>query len=368
MADLTQIAQQLKFGSTYERVLACQKLVGLDNSVRSGHEVAKAGLVPVLVALLVQLPTHRRAEVQDQAACLLLEAAASNNGMVQKLSHEELLHLNCVTHLTAALLSGSCVKRARVTAILGMISISTQDQQKPDQLLQYCQTMTMLAVSSVPEVVTVLAQSGSADAASFAMMFKGLEALLQGPVPVECFVQAGALEVLGTLLTTLPLQQSHDLLSSSGNDDDCELENMSAVVQEVWLAAVGVLSQVVVHNPRGSKQILQGPLLAVLMQCCSSPSLEVQQLALAALNSLAAVPEHLPAFSRAGEHILHVALAMQSPSRLVQVHALQLIKVVSPFTGDLAEQLLVQALESLPYNALQADAQCESSDSSSEMA
>lgn len=50
-------------------------------------QVAKAGLVPVLVALLVQLPTHRRAEVQDQAACLLLEAAASNNGMVQKLSH-----------------------------------------------------------------------------------------------------------------------------------------------------------------------------------------------------------------------------------------------------------------------------------------
>lgn len=40
MADLTQIAQQLKFGSTYERVLACQKLVGLDNSVRSGHEVS----------------------------------------------------------------------------------------------------------------------------------------------------------------------------------------------------------------------------------------------------------------------------------------------------------------------------------------
>ncbi|KAL3130850.1 hypothetical protein ABBQ38_000182 [Trebouxia sp. C0009 RCD-2024] len=362
MTGLMQIAQQLKYGGTYERVLACQRLMGLDKSAPSGDEVAKAGLVPVLVALLVQLPTHRRAEVQDQAACLLLEAAASDNGM------EELLHLNCVTHLTAALLSGSCVKRARVTAILGMISISTQDQQKPDQLIQYCQTMTMLAVSSVPEVVTVLAQSGSADAASLAMMFKGLEALLQGPVPVECFVQAGALEVLGTLLTTLPLPQSQDLLSSSMYDDDCELEDMSTVVQEVWLAAVGVLSQVVVHNPRGSKQILQGPLLAVLMQCCSSPSLEVQQLALAALTSLAAVPAHLPAFSRADEHILHLALAMQSPSRLVQVRALQLIKVVSPFTGDLAEQLLVQALDSLPYNALQAGAQCESSDSTSEMA
>ena len=45
-------------------------------------------------------------------------------------------------------------------------------------------------------------------------------------------------------------------------------------------------------------EFLQGPLLAVLMQCCSSPFLEVQQLALAALNGLAAVPEHLPAFSR----------------------------------------------------------------------
>ena len=73
---------------------------------------------------------------------------------------EELLHLNCVTQLTAALLSGSCVKRARVIAILGMISISTQDQQKPHHLIQDCQTMMVLAVSTVPEVVTVLSQSG----------------------------------------------------------------------------------------------------------------------------------------------------------------------------------------------------------------
>lgn len=43
---------------------------------------------------------------------------------------------------------------------------------------------------------------------------------------------------------------------------------------------------------------LQGPLLPVLMQCCNSSSLEVQQLALASLNSLATVPEHLPAFSK----------------------------------------------------------------------
>ena len=76
-------------------------------------------------------------------------------------------------------------------------------------------------------------------------------------VDMELHLQAGALEVLGILLTNLPLQQSHDLLSASVNDDDCDHENESTVVQEVFLAAVGVLSQVVVHSPRGSKQILQ---------------------------------------------------------------------------------------------------------------
>lgn len=51
---------------------------------------------------------------------------------------------------------------------------------------------------------------------------------------------------------------------------------------------------------------LQGPLLSVLMHCCSSSSLEVQQLALATLNSLATVPESLPAFSRVNctDHLL----------------------------------------------------------------
>lgn len=70
-------------------------------------------------------------------------------------------------------------------------------------------------------------------------------------------LQAGALEVLGMLLTSLPFQQTDALLSSSICDDDCEDENESTIIQEVWLAAVGVLSQVVVHNPKGSKQILQ---------------------------------------------------------------------------------------------------------------
>lgn len=46
-------------------------------------QVAQAGLVPVLVAVLERVPCPSRAEVQDQAACLLLEAAASDLGMVQ---------------------------------------------------------------------------------------------------------------------------------------------------------------------------------------------------------------------------------------------------------------------------------------------
>ena len=86
-------------------------------------------------------------------------------------------------------------------------------------------------------------------------------------VDMELYLQAGALEVLGMLLTSLPLQQSHDLLSSSVNDDDCEHKNESTVVQELWLAAVGVLSQVVVHNPQGSKQILQVQSCIMVLIC-----------------------------------------------------------------------------------------------------
>ena len=92
----------------------------------------------------------------------------------------------------------------------------------------------------------------------------------------ELHLQAGALEVLSNLLTNLPLQQSHDLLSSSVNDDDdCEHENEATVVHEVFLAAVGVLSQVVVHSPRGSKQILQVKhciIVAVCFLCVLYPA------------------------------------------------------------------------------------------------
>lgn len=66
-------------------------------------------------------------------------------------------------------------------------------------------------------------------------------------------MQCGALEVFAMLLTSLPYQADSLLSSSSVDDDDSE----STVVQEVWSAAVGILNQVVVHSPEGSKQILQ---------------------------------------------------------------------------------------------------------------
>ena len=59
----------------------------------------------------------------------------------------------------------------------------------------------------------------------------------------------------------------------------------------------------------------------------------------------------------------YLALAMYSPSRLVQTQGLTLIKVISPFTGQAAEHLLVKALEDLPCKAMCVIAQDESSDS-----
>lgn len=74
-------------------------------------------------------------------------------------------------------------------------------------------------------------------------------------------MQARALEVFAVLLTSLPHQQADTLLSSCAHnddsDDDSDNDSESAVIEEMWSAAVGILSQVVIHNPEGSKQILQ---------------------------------------------------------------------------------------------------------------
>lgn len=73
-------------------------------------------------------------------------------------------------------------------------------------------------------------------------------------------------------------------------------------------------------------------------------------------------------FLQAEGYIYHIALAMHSPSHVVQIQGLALIKVIAPFLGQSAEHLLVKALEDLPCNAMHASAQEESSESSNDMA
>lgn len=64
----------------------------------------------------------------------------------------------------------------------------------------------------------------------------------------------------------------------------------------------------------------------------------------------------------------HIALAMYSPNRVVQIQGLTLFKVVLPFTGQAAEHLLVKALEDLPCHGMHTTAQDESSESSNDVA
>ena len=70
------------------------------------------------------------------------------------------MSMNCILRLTTALQSGSFIKRARVTAVLGMISKCSQYLQTPYDSAQYSNNTSMLASSSVPEVIRVLAEAG----------------------------------------------------------------------------------------------------------------------------------------------------------------------------------------------------------------
>ena len=56
--------------------------IGLRKTWYGMLQVANSGLVPVLVAMVEQIPSRRKSDVQNQAASLLLEAAASDVGMV----------------------------------------------------------------------------------------------------------------------------------------------------------------------------------------------------------------------------------------------------------------------------------------------
>lgn len=66
--------------------------------------------------------------------------------------------------------------------------------------------------------------------------------------------------------------------------------------------------------------MLQGPLLSVLLQCCSSSSCGVQLLALTALLSLAAVPDNLPAFAKVSPICNNAGFCDFTPRLVCRVH------------------------------------------------
>jgi len=118
MSELEQTSLRLRYGSAQQRVAAWQKLVSLEEKGLDGEkvctdtvlfvrraptlrlgifslgqhpltlravgmfQVARSGLIPILVAMLEQSPSRRKTSVQNQAASLLMEAAGSDAGMV----------------------------------------------------------------------------------------------------------------------------------------------------------------------------------------------------------------------------------------------------------------------------------------------
>ncbi|DBA83830.1 hypothetical protein WJX77_001821 [Trebouxia sp. C0004] len=335
MAELELLSAQLRCGSSQQRALTWQKLVSLGESGLEGEKVAKSGLVPVLVAMLEQRPS-RRTEVQQQAASLLLEAAGSDAGT------EALMAMDCIPRLTTALQSGSFIKKSKVTAILGLLSTCTMLKDMECNSMPHHHA-SLMSTTAVPEVVRVLSQAGcKSDPACTAMILMALEAMLLDPSSLHCFVKAGGVQVIDKLMVHMPSQLSSSFLV----DDDSVHVGLWAAGEDVWVPALGVLSQVAKYSTTGAQIILEGPLLSLLLQCCSSSSCGVQLLALTALLSLAAVPDNLPAFAKAGQ-VIHLAAAMHSSSPTVQEQALQCIKLLSPTFNGGHEELVISAMESL---------------------
>lgn len=67
--------------------------------------------------------------------------------------------IDCVPRLTTALQSGSYIKKAKVTAILGLLSMCSQlkDLECNSMLHRHA---SLLSTIAVPEVVRVLSQAG----------------------------------------------------------------------------------------------------------------------------------------------------------------------------------------------------------------
>lgn len=335
--DVEDMCSRLKYGSRQQRTATWQKLVSLEDGL-DGDKIAKSGLVPVLVTMLEQVPSRRNPEVQNQAAALLFETAGSDAGM------EVLVLMNCIPALTTALQSGSYVKQARVCAILGMISMCNQQIQSTGRAAQFSSNATMLSSSSIPEMIKVLDAAGCSDFACTAMILKALAAMFHHASPADEFVKAGGLEVLSKLLGSLSRQSSTFLLPSDGCTSLCGDQRTDDTA--VWLAAVELIIKTAVLSGTGAQSILQGPLLYLLMQCCSSNCQELQVVALRALLSLAVLPNYWPQVIKAGQ-VLHLVTALGSQNPAVQQLSLLVIKALTPILSQQDESLLANAMEPL---------------------
>ncbi len=73
---------------------------------------------------------------------------------------------------------------------------------------------------------------------------------------VQMLLQAGGVQVLDMSMAHMPGQSSSSLLSSSVDDDSQHL-GLWAAGEDVWVPALGVLSQVAKYSAIGSHIILE---------------------------------------------------------------------------------------------------------------
>lgn len=73
---------------------------------------------------------------------------------------------------------------------------------------------------------------------------------------VQMLLQAGGVQVFDMLMAHMPGQLSSSLLSSSVDDDSKQL-GLWAASKDVWVPALGVLSQVTKYSAIGSQIILE---------------------------------------------------------------------------------------------------------------
>ena len=67
--------------------------------------------------------------------------------------------IDCVPRLTTALQSGSYIKKAKVTAILGLLSMCSKLKDMDCNSMPQCHA-SLMSTTAVPEVVGILSQAG----------------------------------------------------------------------------------------------------------------------------------------------------------------------------------------------------------------